>query len=121
LRLRQLSTGRLYDRVKETRNLDVARLGQEGREPATRVRELPLGPLRLAVPGTPAGRGEMPQAGDELVLAEPCRLVQRAGCLPVLAPVQVTLRAPEDALEPGLRRRPFLLGTRVVVHADDRA
>jgi hypothetical protein len=33
----------------------------------------------------------------------------------------VTLGPPEDALEAGVRRRPFLLGIRVVLHGDDRA
>ena len=76
MRLRQLSTGRLYDRFEKARNLDLARLGQERRESATCVRELPLRTLRLAVLGAPAGRGEVPQPCDELVLTEPGRLVE---------------------------------------------
>src|SRR5687768_5313770 len=85
LRLRQLSTGRLYDRVEESRNLDLAGLGEERREPAARVRELPPRPLRLAVLDAPARGGQMPQARYELVLAEPVRLVERRRRLSVLA------------------------------------
>src|SRR5262245_44057160 len=122
LRLRQLSTRRLYDRVEERRNLDLARLGEEWREPAARVRELPMRPLRLAVLEAPPGGGEMPEAGDELVLAEPRRLVEGPRRLGVLGPKEVAFRAPEDALQPGLRRRPLrILRSRVVAHADDRA
>ena len=59
LRLRQLSIGRLYDRVEEARNLDLAVLGDEGREPAPRVRELPPAALGLALLRAPAGGREM--------------------------------------------------------------
>jgi hypothetical protein len=121
LRLRQLSTARLYDRLEESRNLDVARLRQEGREASTSVRELPPRPLRFAVPGAPAGGSEVSQPRYELVLAEPGSLVQGPRRLPVLAAEQMALRTPQDALQSSLRRRPFLLDSRVVVHADDRA
>jgi hypothetical protein len=58
-RLRQLSTGRLYDRIEEARNLDLAVLGNEGCKPPTGVCELPAGPFRLAVLRAPAGRCEV--------------------------------------------------------------
>src|SRR4029453_12652538 len=85
LRLRQLSTGRLYDRVEEGCNLDLARLREEGREAPSRVRELSSAPLGLAVLDAPARGGEVPEAGDELVLAEPRSFVERPRCLAVLA------------------------------------
>jgi hypothetical protein len=122
LRLRQLSIGRLYDRVEQPRNLHLARLRQERCEPPPRVRELPARPLRLAVLSSPAGSGEVAEAGDELVGAETFRLVERAGRLAVLATEEMALGAPEDALEPRVGRRPLgFLGSRVVVHGDDRA
>ena len=78
LRLRQLSTRRLYDRLQQPCNLDLTRLGEEGRQAAARVRELASGPLRLAVLRPPAGRGEVPEPGDELVRTETLRVVEGA-------------------------------------------
>src|SRR3954453_17004959 len=120
LRLRQLSIGRLYDRVEEVRNLDLPRLRQERREAPPRGGELAAGALGLTVLPPPAGRGEVAQSRHELIVAEPRRLVERRRRLTVLGPQEVSLRAPEDALEPRSRRRP-LVGTRVVLHAVDRA
>ena len=123
LRLRQLSTGRLYDRVEEARKLDLAGLGQKGSEPAAGGGELPPGALGLAVLEPPPGGGEVPEARDQLLVAEARRLVERSRRLRVLGAEQMALGAPEDGLQPGLGRRPFLLDlrSRVVAHADDRA
>ena len=120
LRLRQLSIRRLYGRRQQRRNLDLAVLGQERREPPPRVRELAPRALGLAVPEPPAGRGEVAQAGHELVLAESGSLVQSSRRLPVLAAEEVALGAPEDALEARFRRGP-IVRIRVVVHGHERA
>jgi hypothetical protein len=50
----------------------------------------------------------MTQAGHELLVAEPGCLAERVGRLRVLAPEEMALCAPEDALEPSLRRRPVV-------------
>src|SRR5687767_5469536 len=70
LRLRQLSTRRLYDRVQQPCNLDLARLGQERGEATPRMRELAAGAVRLAVLCPPPGCREVAKAGNELVRAE---------------------------------------------------
>ena len=49
LRLRQLSTGRLYDRVEKARNLDLPVLGRKRCEPPPRMRELAARAVELAV------------------------------------------------------------------------
>ena len=50
----------------------------------------------------------MAQPGHELVVAEPGRLGERIGRLRVLPAEKMALGAPEDALEPRLRRRPII-------------
>ena len=119
MRLRQLSTGRLYDRLQQARNLDLTGLREERREPPARVCELALRPLGLAVLRPPARRREVAQAPHEVLVAEPGSLVQRPRRLAVFGAEEVALRAPEDALETRFRRRPVVI--RVVVHGDDRA
>lgn len=121
LRLRQLSTGRLYDRAEKARNLDLAGRGEERREATSRVRELPPAAFGLSVLDAPPGRGEVAEPRHELALAEARRAVERPGRLAVLAAQQVGLGAPEDALQACVAGRPFLLRTRVVGHGDDRA
>ena len=120
LRLRQLSMRRLYDRVHQPCNLDLAGFGQEGGKATPCVRELTASALGLAVLCSPAGGGQVAQASDELVLAEARRLVQRPRGLAVLTSEQVTLGPPENALKTPLRRGP-VLGTKVLVHGRDRA
>lgn len=120
LRLRQLSIGRLYDRVEQPCNLHLAVLGQERRKPAACVRELPSRAAGLAGLCPVTRRCEVPEAGDEIPLAEPGGLVERPRRLPELASEQVPFGPPEDGLQPRLGRRP-VVRTRVVVHGHDRA
>jgi hypothetical protein len=120
LRLRQLSIGRLYDRVEQACNLHLAVLRQERAEPSARMRELASRTSGLALLRAPPGGRQMPQPGDELPLAEPGGLVERPRRLGVLAAEQVALGPPEDALQARLGRRP-VVRTRVVVHGHDRA
>ena len=120
LRLRQLSIGRLYDRLQQPRNLDLARHGEERSEPPARVRQLTPSAFRLAVLQPPAGRGEVAQPRHELVLPQARRVRERPSRLAVLAAQQVPLDAPEDPLKASARRRP-LLGCRVILHGHDRA
>src|SRR5215207_5130742 len=106
LRFRQLSMHRLYDRREHACNLDLPPLRQERAEAPLRVRELAPRPLRLAVLRPPTGGGQVTQSRHEFLLAEPCGLRQRCRRLAVFRPQQVPLRAPENALETRLRRRP---------------
>ena len=106
LRFFQLSTGRLYDRLQDVCNLDLVRLGEEGLEAPSGVRELPPAALAFSVLDTPAGCREVSQTGDELGLAEARGLRERARRLPVFRPQKVTFRAPEDRLELRLGRGP---------------
>jgi hypothetical protein len=83
------------------------------------VRELAERPLRLIELRAVSGGGEVVQAVQELVVAEAEAFLERARGGDELAPLEVTLCAPEDRLEPRFRRRPFL---RIFnVHGDDRA
>ena len=84
------------------------RLGNEWGKPLSCAFELSPRPLPLTVLEAPPGGGEMTQAGDELLVAEPGGLAERVGRLRVLPAEKMALGAPEDALEPRLRRRPIV-------------
>ena len=113
LRLRQLSTGRFYDPLDQRHSL------WERCQPPPRVRELSARPLELAGLRTIAGGGEVMQAVQKLVVAEPEALGERSGGRDELAPLEVLLAAPEDRPQARFGRRPLLV--RVLGHGHGRA
>src|SRR5438093_11713631 len=102
LRLRQLSTARFYDGLDERRGVRIRR------QPPPRMGELAPRSLRLARLEPVARGGEVVEAVQEIVLAEPEAFRQRAGGGEELAALEVSLDAPADGSEPRVARRPLV-------------